>query len=259
MGSPFPGMDPYLEQPAFWSELHGNLIFRIQEALNPVLPISYVATVEPRIEVGYWDLEDSRFFRPDVVIEQETPMAVSPASGVAVVFTPLELDTIVREEIEVFRVRVIHRESNRLVTAIEILSPINKRPGNKAYDEYVRKREDLLDTSAHLLEIDLLRKGRRVPMFHRLPDAAYFIILGRSDRRPTCEVWPLQLADPLPTEVHVPLLRTDPDVTFDLAAIFQAAYEAGRFGDRIDYSADPPEPLSDAQRAWVSELLAEKR
>ncbi|MBV8886966.1 MAG: DUF4058 family protein [Chroococcidiopsidaceae cyanobacterium CP_BM_RX_35] len=33
MPSPFPGMDPYLEQPALWSSFHSRLIVAIADAI----------------------------------------------------------------------------------------------------------------------------------------------------------------------------------------------------------------------------------
>ena len=52
--------------------------------------------------------------------------------------------------------------AGHLVTAIELLSPTNKRGVGRR--EYLRRRERFLRSDVHLLEIDLLRKGRRVPM-----------------------------------------------------------------------------------------------
>ncbi|MGL6094387.1 MAG: DUF4058 family protein, partial [Fimbriiglobus sp.] len=38
MPSPFPGMDPYLEDPTYWGGFHTNLYTGIQRALNQTLP-----------------------------------------------------------------------------------------------------------------------------------------------------------------------------------------------------------------------------
>lgn len=47
--------------------------------------------------------------------------------------------------------------NRELVTAIEVLSPTNKR--GDGYREYLDKRRRILSSMAHLMEIDLLRKG----------------------------------------------------------------------------------------------------
>ena len=61
--------------------------------------------------------------------------------------------------LRLFTVEVLEAGELELVTAIEILSPVNKRPGREAHDEYLRKRRELLRSAAHLIEIDLLRGG----------------------------------------------------------------------------------------------------
>src|SRR4029453_5934831 len=98
--------------------------------------------------------------------------------------------------------------NRQLVTAIEILSPTNKRAEGRM--EYLVKRRRILLSTAHLLEIDLLRQGQRLPMHDPLPPAEYFVLLSRAENRPITEVWPLALRDPLPT-VPVPLLPGDSD------------------------------------------------
>jgi hypothetical protein len=42
MPSPFPGMDPYLEQPTFWSAFHSRLIVAIADALAPQLGTGFL-------------------------------------------------------------------------------------------------------------------------------------------------------------------------------------------------------------------------
>jgi hypothetical protein len=105
---------------------------------------------------------------------------------------------------------VAHRE---LVTTLEILSPPNKR--GEGYQEYLDKRGRILHSSAHLIEIDLLRQGRQVPMQQPLPTAPYFVFVSRVERRPIVEVWPIQLNMQLPT-IPVPLHPDDPEITLDL-------------------------------------------
>jgi hypothetical protein len=70
----------------------------------------------------------------------------------------------------------------------------------------------VLYSTAHLMEIDLLRRGRRVPMQQPLPPAPYVVWLSRAQRRPSMEMWPMQLSLRLPT-VPVPLLADEPAVS----------------------------------------------
>ncbi len=48
MASPFPGMDPYIEQPTFWSSFHFRLIGAIAAAIEPQLSRDYYIEVETR-------------------------------------------------------------------------------------------------------------------------------------------------------------------------------------------------------------------
>ncbi|MBN1283793.1 MAG: DUF4058 family protein [Anaerolineae bacterium] len=253
MLSPFPGMDPYIEQPALWPGFHSLLAAEILKQLNAVLPDEYYADLEARIEIGVMGLEDPPAFRPDVAVIESPRIPVIPG-GASIAAAPLETRTLLKEEMKVTAVRVLRRPEDRLVAVIEILSPINKRKGNSAHGEYVEKREMLLDTPVHLLEIDLLRKGERVPMESALPPAPYFIVLSRAYRRPVCEVWPVQLADPLPV-VPVPLLRGDPDMPLDMAKAISDVYDQARYDRRIDYTQPPPGPLTGDEAAWVKQLL----
>ena len=77
---------------------------------------------------------------------------------------------------------------------------------------------------AHLVEIDLLRRGRRVPMREALPPAAYFVFLSRVEHRPRTDVWPIALNQPLP-QVPIPLQAPDADVTLDLVTAPASVYE----------------------------------
>jgi hypothetical protein len=146
-------------------------------------------------------------------------------------------------------------EDDVLVTAIEILSFVNKRPGHAAYLTYRRKRQAILESMAHLMEIDLLRAGERPPLAEPLPEAPYFVILSRAERRPVAEVWPLHLPEPIPI-LPVPLLPPDPDIPVDLGRALAAIYDRSGYDLRIDYTSPPPPPtLAAADAAWLDAHL----
>jgi len=256
MPSPFPGMDPYLETPDRWRNVHGNLATEIQTQLAPLIRPRYYADQEPRFvyDTGL-DVVTRHQALPDVsVVEHPRPTTVSP-SAVAIVPAPLEvlLTTDLLEKLISVVIRTV--EDDTLVTAIEILSFTNKRPGHAAYLTYRRKRQALLESTAHLLEIDLLRAGERLPLAEPLPEAPYFIILSRAERRPIAEVWPLPLQEPLPI-LPVPLLPPDPDVPLDLGRALATIYERSGYDLRIDYTQRPPTPgLSGEERTWLEAYL----
>jgi hypothetical protein len=144
----------------------------------------------------------------------------------------------------------------RLVTAIEILSPANKRSSSDARREYLDKRRAILRSSTHLIEIDLLRGGERMPLEKPVPKAAYYIVLSRVQKRPVVEVWPVQIWDKLPI-IPVPLLHPDPDVPLDLNSVVASVYERGAYDRIIDYRQPPP-PLTDEEAQWIDKWLREK-
>jgi len=140
----------------------------------------------------------------------------------------------------------------QLVTAIEILSPTNKR--GEGIEEYLNKRRRILLSTAHLLEIDLLRVGQRAPMQQPLPSAPYFVFLSRANERPITEVWPIALYQPLPT-VPVPLLTADKEILLDLQLVFTAAYDLLGYDLIVDYHQPPEIPLSPEEQKWMDEYL----
>lgn len=165
---------------------------------------------------------------------------------------------LTRVPLRLFTVEVRETGTLRLVAAIEILPPVNKQPGHEAHDENLRKRRELLRSGAHLMEIDLLRAGRRPPLERPVPPAPYYVVLSRASRRSYVEVWPIQLRDKLPT-VPVPLLKPDPDAPLDLAGVVAAVYERGAYARLIDYRQPPPPPLTDAEAAWLDEHLRARK
>jgi len=51
MQSPFPGMDPYLEEPGGWKGVHSRLIAILGELLNRDLGPSFIADGDTRVYV----------------------------------------------------------------------------------------------------------------------------------------------------------------------------------------------------------------
>lgn len=92
----------------------------------------------------------------------------------------------------------------------------------------------------------------------KLPPAPYYVYLSRADRRPRTEVWAIRLQEPLP-RIPVPLLRPDPDVVLDLQAAVDACFALVGYERLLDYVAEAPGALSEADRAWAKERLLSRR
>ena len=68
MLSPFPGMDPYIEDPEVWSDFHGGLADEMRAQLNSALQPRYVARLTPRVTYDIVEVAERRNVRPDVGI-----------------------------------------------------------------------------------------------------------------------------------------------------------------------------------------------
>lgn len=268
MPSPFPGMDPYLEDPDIFPDFHNSFVFCVREALQPQLPEPYYAAIGRRA----WIEVSERYIGPDVeVLEPRHPRRnhEEPSGAVAVAARPSIQPVVVHvphdERIEpLIEIYVGRRSERRLVTSIEVLSLTNKTPGQHGRDLYVRKQQEMLHGNVHLVEIDLLRSGHHttaVPR-DRLRAATgpfdYHVSIHRFDNLEDYFVYPFQLAQPLP-EISIPLLDGDSAVPLDLQTVFQRTYDAGPYRREIDYRQDTPvPPLSAGQLAWAQQVLSDR-
>ena len=252
--SPFPGMDPYLEGP-LWPDVHHALAHEIRRQLVQKIAPRYVARVALRFVMTEADSEESiGIMLPDVEImasKVKFPSGTSsPFAGAAVAPAPFVLPLKPAVRVRLASVEIRDTANRQLVTSIEILSPINKR--TSGWDEYQLKRQTVMRSHAHLLEIDLLREGKRPVTDSRLPQASYYVFLTRAPLR-HIEIWPISLPDPLPNLV-VPLLEPDADVTLDLDQALATIYDEARYDLDINYQIPPNPPLSNEDTAWAASL-----
>jgi len=249
-------MDPYIEDPEVWSDFHGGLAAEIRTHLNRQIQPRYVARMTPRSTYEVVEIAEKRGIIPDVGIWHQTPSVLQEKGTLLVTpATPVQSAVQLELPIELFTVEIREVGTMRLVTAIEILSPVNKRRGHDAFDEYLQKRRELLRSAAHLIEIDLLRGGTRPPLAHSVPRAPYYIMLSRVSKRPQVDVWPIQLREQLP-KLPVPLLESDHDAHLDLTQVVSQVYENGGYATIIDYKQPPPPPrLTDSETEYVKSLL----
>lgn len=254
MPSPFPGMDPYLEQSKLWVDFHNRLADEIGARLNAQIRPSYFARLTPyttyeAVEIGQSTM---RSIRPDVGVMQPDPTQPISSLGVAVldIDTPVESEIDLSVPVDLLNVE-IYNSDETLITAIEILSPVNKRSGHKGFTDYERKREELFHSSAHLIEIDFLREGTRPRLARPVPVAPYYITLSRMERRPVVDVWPIPIAAKLP-KIPVPLRSPDADATLDMSQVMATVYERGAYDIQIDYEQPVPLPeISADEQEWV--------
>jgi hypothetical protein len=258
MKSPFPGMDPYLEE--HWRDVHHRFLTYACDDLQQYLPSDLRARLEERVFVEP-DTQDGRGIYPDVrVVERPgrgaLPGGTAEMSAVAVA-EPLiihgEDEPATEGYIEIIDVGSGHR----VVTVIELFSVSNKFAG-EGQEKYLQKQREYRRAGVSLIEIDLLRAGKRVvavprrlvPASHR---TTYQVCVMRGWRPGYFEVYRVPLREPLPT-IHVPLRQTDRDPPLNLQALIERCYHNGRYDD-INYRAEPDPPLAPDDAAWAHAML----
>ncbi len=249
-------MDPYLEGPE-WPDLHSSLANAVKRLLLPQITPRYTARVNKYIVKDTAPGEDIGIFYPDVevlLLRQGKVEEPAVAYGSSSKLTPPAFTAASHPVIEVpvpF-VEIRDVENNELVTAIEIISPVNKRaPG---LEPYRQKCIEFYANKVHLLEIDLLRRGKRPFNDPRLASAHYVVRLARWNSREQ-QYWTMTVENPLPT-VPVPLKPADPDAILDLAKALNVVYEESFYQHSLNYRSEPPPPaFSKQEKAWMEALL----
>ena len=254
MQCPFPGMDPYLEAPAYFPDLHQRMIVYLADEIQPLLAPRFHARIGERVYV----VEPSRIIYPDITIIERQPEPTFHSSNPQP-DTPTVLIASEAEMREPF-IEIHDIEQNRIVTVIEMLSPINKTRGARGRGMYMRKQRQVLHSDANLVEIDLLRGGEHtvcipIGMMQFLPQHHYKICVNRSWMRNRFEVYAFTVRQRFP-RVGIPLAKGTDDAVVDLGNVFKQCYERGGYGMMIDYSVDPPPPPFDEDDLkWLHEQL----
>lgn len=268
MPSPFPGMDPFLEDPAIFPDLHDSLVTYVRDALQAALPERYYSALGTRV----WIEMTERWIGPDVHVKEGTngtPLGTSSKEGGVAVS-----ELVASEPVLVAVPREEHREpfveiyaqdeqGHRLVSVIEVLSLTNKTPGADGRTLYQRKQKELIDSRVNLVEIDLLRGGTHVtgvPLPFALRKTGpfhYHVCVFRAEQPFDFFLYPRLLPLRLPV-IEVPLLAADPAIKVDLQALLDRCYGMGRYHRRVRYRDPVPPPALASEFAdWVDKLLTE--
>jgi len=271
MASPFPGMDPWLESPYIWGDFHQRFATDMSYWLTKSLPKPYYARLDSRPEVGIVEEEegDKRRIGPDVAV-------VRRPTGSTGVITPSSTRPISSDSFEVIVsnefVRHVFVEvrdptkGHELVTLIEIASPSNKRRG-KDRKSYLRKQTEILSSNANLVEIDLLRAGKRLfasPTIESMLKQTrkrndYVVVINRAwtrnDEQSAFEVFPISMVEPLPC-IPIPLRQSNSEVSLDLQALIAETYERSPYAQgALDYT-EPPDPALPPELAkWADDCM----
>jgi hypothetical protein len=253
MPSPFPGIDPYLESQNLWPDFHHDFITALRRAMNARLPKPYVAGIDERMNLVELSKDEVKTVFPDVAVVRQRPgqAAAVPAARGMLTLEPVTIPLRYLEEFRETSIEIHHRPTHKVVAVVEVLAPSNKTGGTRR--DYLAKRNALMNRDVHLIELDLLLAGPRLPMERPLPPGHFFALVARAERRSDCDVFAWTVRDPLPT-IPIPLLGPDPDIVIDLAPLFASVYEEARYAESIDYDAPLTLPLAPEDRAWAEEV-----
>lgn len=227
MPSPFPGMDPYLEDPKLWAAFQHHFVASLYQILLPGLVDRYRARVGGRAYVV------------------ELPLFTS----------------VLREHHSEEYIEIRDRVDGRLVTLIDVVSPANRttQTGRQAY---LATRAEGESMRAALVEIDLVTQGTPTLEFARdgLPEYDHAATVTRPVAPGRYEIYTAGVQKRLP-KFKLPLAANDRDALLDLQDVFRRAYDVGGFGKQIDYKQELPADvkLSDANRQWTDQMLRQQK
>jgi hypothetical protein len=247
-------MNPYFEQADIWLDFHMEFLSALRRLLAPRVAPKYIVQLEehlyihdlppePRQRLGTADLS---------LVPTEHGELAQVALGV--LEAPVEV-LLPEQDFEKVRfLEVRDRQGRELVTVIELLSPSNKRAGDDR-EQYLAKRRELLHSTAHLVEIDLLRGWSPMPQEGQ-PDCEYSVLVSRAEKRRAADFWPIRLRDRLPV-IPIPLRPPDAAAPVDLQEALHRAYDGPGYEHFIYYVE--PEPSHSANDAdWARQFVPAK-
>lgn len=226
-------MNPYLENPALWPEVHSRLIVAIADELNPQIMPKYRAAIERRV----YDLQGDEALLigiPDVTVERRAASRTSRNTLAVMAPTrPVKVRLPMPIEMRESYLQIKEIATGEVLTAVELLSPTNKRPGT-GHNAYEEKRREVLSSRTHLIEIDLLHSGEPMALAAGQLKSHYRILVSRSDQQPQADLYAFNLPDEIP-QFPLPLKAEDIEPVIDLGNLLNQVYDRAGYEVVIDY------------------------
>lgn len=242
--NPFPGMNPFLE--GFWSDVHTGLMVYISDAIAEQLPSGLMARCNENV---LFDVPVVTSWKQGVApgwqrLDEGTPAIVATEPECCVVE---EVDEVTERWVEILG------PNGKVVTVIEVLSPMNKSAGRGAYQA---KCQSYIQGGVNVVEIDLLRGGYHavaMPYAVRDPKAPYIVCVSRAAKPHQKEYYQTRLTAALPN-VRIPLRVEDLDVVLPLQQLVDRCYRMGAYWNE-NHTSLPNPPLDSEDAAWVAERV----
>ena len=201
MPFPFPGMNPYLENPDFWTAFHNRFITYLSGFLNRMLPGSYFADIEERV---YILPDEKHTYIHDFGVTGRLQVGGRSLRGGAALAEAVDAPFRVGFYLEDVHEPYLEIRSDKgrgpIITAIELLSPTNK-DGKPGRESYLNKQQDLMSSKTHFIEIDLLRAGTHtvaapLELMPKKVERDYLVCLHRAGMGDSFDIWPNRLRKP---------------------------------------------------------------
>jgi hypothetical protein len=245
-------MNPYIEQERVWSDFHESFMPAARDALAAQVRPHFIAKINEHLFIHEMPEAPRRFVGRGAIGVTRTPSgAPGSAPGTTVLGAPAQVRLPALDVERLSFVEIRDRDGWQLVTVIELLSPSNKYAGPDR-DQYLAKRQELLASATHLVEIDLLRGGPRMPM-ENLPACDYCVLVSRAPNRPDAGLWPIRLRERLPV-VPIPLRPRHADAELDLQPLLDRIYDAAGYEDYL-YRGQPQPQLNAEDAAWAQPFV----
>jgi hypothetical protein len=257
MPSPFPGIDPYIESSGMWGDFHTTLLVALRAKLNALMPRRYRAKVDVFvfIQVPSERPRVRRRLEPDTfVVKRHRRNGGLSAVGTMVAPSTITLPAVRKKKKAVL---VVDRQMNRVVTAIEILSPSNKEAGDDR-TAYLNKRGEYFGGGVSLVELDLLRGGSRLPLGSSPPEKEYYAMVCRAWEFPRADLWTFSIRDAIP-DIPIPLAEGVPDTRLPLRECVERAHAEGCYDTEFEYGQPLTPALNKADSAWLRQLVGSRK
>lgn len=241
MPNPFPGINPYLEQPEYWSDFHNQFITALARKLIPQLLPKYRVVTDK----WFYKVTDSTKIvigRPDVTVQKSRDILTQTSTTVTASkpsVQQIKVAVPLREEIQQSYIEVKDVATQEVVTAIEVLSPANRK--GEGRQKYEAKRQQILESKTHFIEIDLLRDGEPLPVLETNHQSHYRLLVTRSNTRPIADLYLFNLGDRIPS-FQLPLLSEDTEPIVELQVLLNELYDQLGYDYFINYQNKPPLP-----------------
>ena len=251
MPAMFPGMNPYLEHPDIWPEIHPRFVAALAELLEKEVSERYSIIIRKRVY---------RVSGEDSLVVGHTTQERSSETSSSSAQQPIPTYIAVPQTIHEDYIEVVDNQIGTTVTIVETLTPQKKRPG-RGRQNYEQRCEAIFGGDTHFVEIDLLRGWEPISAYGP-SDIDYQVLVSRSDQRPKAEMYTWQVNTPIPA-LRLPISRphdgkgTQPCCTINLKQALDMACAGTHYDFAINYERDPIPPLRPEIEQWLNNLLVE--